>query len=109
MNYNLFSTVIDTLNLLLFPIKEINIKYDFAIQSNLEELEGDYYTFLHKDNIDKLFQSGHITEDSGKTLLVLREKIEKIDKSLWNPKEFIENIEWIEVRNIVLKLLIDLN
>jgi hypothetical protein len=96
--------LIDTLNLLILPVKEIGISYLSSVQSQIDELEGDYHTFLHKDNILKLVSSGSVSRDVMDTFEQIRTQISEIESSLWNPLDFINNIKWQQIRNVVLIL-----
>ncbi|SMC75041.1 hypothetical protein [Pedobacter africanus] len=93
-----------TLNLVLFPMKEINISYSEAIKSCLNELEGDYYTFLNEDYVYELYNAGMISEKAIETIKDIRLKIEVINKSKWNIKDFVMDKSWSEVRALIINL-----
>lgn len=102
--YTLF---VNTLNLILLPFKEVGFPYVTSIQSKLEELEGDFYTFLHKDYICELFKNGYLSNRSIERVEEIRFKISKINASHWDVESFISYSEWKEVRNLVVDLLIN--
>ena len=75
-----------------------------SVAYHLEELEGDHHTFLYKDNILKLADSGKIARELVEPIAIIREQIDAIEDSLWNPLDFIDNIKWRQVRELVLDL-----
>jgi hypothetical protein len=99
-----YTLLIDTLNLLILPEKEIGISYISSIQYKLDELEGDYYTFFHKDNILRLVPFVSLSKETIYTFDKIRIQISEIEKQLWNPLDFINNVRWQNVRNEVLRL-----
>lgn len=102
---NKFELFVNTLNLILLPNKEIEISYSKLIQSQLEELEGDFYTFLHKDFVFELFINGYISNRAVEKIQEVRLKILQIDSSYWNVDSFIDHPEWEKVRFLVIDLL----
>lgn len=102
--YTLF---INTLNLILLPVKEMDVPYLVSIQSQLEELEGDYYTFFHQDFIFELVKNGYLSEQAVDRVQAIRLKISKIEIAHWNGESFINNEEWKSIRCLVVDLLMD--
>ena len=99
-----YELLIDTLNLVVLPKKEKGISYASSIQDQIDELEGDYYTFLHKDNILHLVSVGRVSKESINALELIRRQISEIENSLWNPLDFINHIKWQQSRNLILDL-----
>ncbi len=95
---------IGTLNLILLPFKEIGVSYVELIQGQLEELEGDYYSFLNIDFTKELNNCGYITNEVLEITERIRFNISNIDSSHWNAKHFIYHSEWVEIRNLVLDI-----
>ena len=99
-----YSVFIDTLNLLILPVKKINESYLVSVKHKFEELEGDYYTFLHEENILKLVASGYISIELVNPIAQIRKEISEIETELWNSSDFIENNKWKRVRELVVDL-----
>lgn len=93
---NLYASMIDTLRLINFSNNEI----DELIQSNLEELEGDYYTFLNPINVEKIYSENLITYNAKKTLLQLFEIIHNLDSNKWNVNSFLSDKNWKQARDL---------
>ena len=100
--------LIDTLNLIILPKCKTDYSFIEIISYQLEELEGDYYTFLHNNNIDELVNKGYLSSSNKILIEQIRTKISKIDSSLWNPEDFIWNRKWIEIRKDVLKVFLEI-
>ena len=100
-----YANLIDTLILFLLPEKELNTDYHFLIQNRLSEIEGDYYTFLHENNLAILNSEGLITQDNAKKIKQVRSMVSGIEKELWTPQSFVNNIKWQSVRNLVKEIL----
>lgn len=99
-----YALFIDTLNLLLIPSKEVGIPYLTSVQAQLEELEGDFYTFLQKEFVIELLRKGYLSSSACEAVENIRLKISEIDRSLWDAGNFIENSVWQEIRYLVLDL-----
>lgn len=97
--YDLF---IDTLNLTLLPLKKNGVPYLEMIQNQLEELEGDYYTFLYEDFILLLIKYNYLPKEVFDKVNDIREKISKISPENWNSDDFINNQKWIDIRILVI-------
>ena len=96
---------IDTLNLFLLPKKEITISYKSTIQNSLDELEGDYFTFLFKEEINKLFKAGYIKNETVQKIETVREAVGNLEKTLWEPDKFINDVKWKIIRELVIDIL----
>jgi hypothetical protein len=94
--------LIDTLKLISIPLELAN---DLEIADNLEELEGDAYTFLHHVNILPLNEAGIISEYIMNEIVSLREKINLVDRLLWNVDSFRSCKVWEEIRRKSRELL----
>ena len=92
----LYASMIDTLKLISFSNNGIE---EFC-QSNLEEFEGDYYTFLNPVNIEKIYIENLITNKTKKTLLQLFEIIHNLDSKKWNTNAFFSDKDWKQVRDL---------
>jgi hypothetical protein len=100
----LYSAFIDTLNLILLPKKESDTSYQKNIHENLTELEEDAYTFLHQDNINKLYDSGYIPFEFVEIVENIRSRVINIDSTLWNANDFAAHNEWKIIREMVVDL-----
>lgn len=48
--------------MVLVPVLEIDTSYSDTVQRRLDELEGDYFTFLHENSVSELCKAGKIAE-----------------------------------------------
>ena len=96
----IFKCLINTIESLSY-----NNLSDDGIDDVLEELEGDYYTFMHIDNLKILEHNGCITIDNTVLILDLREKIQALPPNLWNNYDFKNSIKWHYIRNDAVKIL----
>lgn len=103
----LFETLLNTLNLILLPKKVAEIPYLKSVQTQLEDLESDYYTFFHGINTEKLYEEGYISSEFKIVIGNLRKEIDLVDTSLWNSNDFIENEVWKRIRKSTLKILVE--
>ncbi len=101
----LIISFIDTLNLLLLPAKEFNVPYLSTIQIQLEELEGDYYTFFHENSLKKLHEEDCLSLEVIRKIEKVKGIIDDFDKSIWNPKDFVDNNKWKSVRKDIVEIL----
>lgn len=76
------------------------------VDYHLEELEGDFYTFLHADNLEKLRVQGLIDNETVLSGVGLRERIQKISPNSWTSKAFCTESEWLNVRLDAANLLL---
>lgn len=100
-----YSLFIDTLNLILLPNNKEETLYNTTIINQLQELEGDYYSFLHKKNIDELVKHQYLNKIDAEVIAQIRFNISQIDRALWNPDDFIKSNKWNKVRNKVINLI----
>ncbi|MBL4669153.1 MAG: hypothetical protein JKY30_07810 [Flavobacteriales bacterium] len=91
--------------MLLLPKKELDNSFLSSIQFQLEELEGDYHTFFHEDNLQDLCNDGLISDELVVRVREIKNRIDNIDSLLWNPMDFINSEEWKEVRGIAVGIL----
>lgn len=101
-----FELLVSTLNMILFPIKEINTPYSEVIKSCLDELEGDFYTFLNEKYVYELYEAGLVSEKAFSKIKIIRLKIESINSNKWNVKDFVLDENWNEVRALVIDLFL---
>lgn len=104
-----FEYLVNTLNLILLPKMDVYENYLSLVNSNLEELEGDYYTFFHENNIDELVTQKIINPKVKECISNLRTKIKELDATIWDANSFIFSEEWSEIRNMTLKVIISIN
>jgi hypothetical protein len=102
----LLSLFIETLNLVLLPTREYDIPYEDSIEQCIKELEGDYYTFFHKDNVRALVDNGSIPTEFMGLVEELRNRISNINPAKWTVKDFISDGEWLDVRNLTIELFL---
>ena len=103
-----YSLLIDTLNLVLLPKKTGESTYDALVNIQLEELEGDHHTFLHNNSLNTLVINGQLTRNLASSIEKIRFNISRVKSSLWNPKDFIWNNEWVDIREQVLQVITQL-
>ncbi|UIR57317.1 hypothetical protein LZQ00_05745 [Sphingobacterium sp. SRCM116780] len=101
-----YELLISTLNMVIAPVKEINVPYSDTVQSNLEELEGDYYTFLNQDYVEELFKLGMVSEEGFGMIMKIRTVIDNIEQNKWNVKDFLNDKIWMEVRKLTIELFL---
>jgi len=99
-----YELLVSTLNLILLPVREIGIPYSDTLMSCLEELEGDYYTFLNEKYVYELWENGMLSENAVDIIKDIRLKIECIAQNKWNVKDFVIDKSWKEVRERVVDL-----
>jgi hypothetical protein len=73
---------------------------DEGIGEALEELEGDYYTFFHSDNVSGLFSKALISFDDVTDICTLRSKIQEIPADLLTVENYRASAEWRLVRDL---------
>ena len=98
----------DTLNLILLPTEIDESSYISEIEENLRELEGDYYTFLNKDNLQKLADNNLLNSHLMILLDEIRQDISAVNPALWNSKDFITNSQWMAIREKAIFVLAEL-
>lgn len=101
-----YGLLVSTLNMILIPLKEPDALYKDKVQRNLEELEGDYYSFLSQTFIEELHLSNIISENCVVLLMKIRTTIEGLDQSKWNVEDFLSDNSWCEIRNFVVKIFL---
>jgi hypothetical protein len=106
---NKLVSLIDTLNLILIPKMDIDSDYHTIVNSNLEELEGDCYTFLHENNLSDLLSQKLINQESQDLINDIRTCINDLNKKYWNSSSFLHDVEWNEIRKNVVKVLDSIN
>lgn len=99
-----YELLIDTLNMVLVPVLEIGTSYLDRVQYCLEELEGDYFTFLHEDFVSELCKAGMITDADSITIKNIRSKIDRIENDQWNVQGFLNDKSWQEIRVLIVDL-----
>lgn len=92
--------LIDTLNLLI-----IYNKNEDLIKCNIEDLEGDCYTFLHEKNLKLLLNESYLSKDLYRSIIDLRTNILKVDKKFWNYECFVNESEWMQLRDKTILIL----
>ena len=101
-----YELLVSTLNMILVPPKEPGVLYEEKVRRSLEELEGDYYSFLNQTFIEELHQSNVISENGVVLLMNIRSSIEDLDQLKWNVEDFLTDNNWYEIRNIVVKIFL---
>lgn len=99
-----YELLIATLNMVLIPIKEINISYLDTVQYCLDELEGDYYTFLHENSVSELCKAGMVSDVASIIIENIRSKIDNIGGDKWNIEDFFNDMSWQEIRKLIIDL-----
>lgn len=101
-----YELLVSTLNMILVPLKEPGDLYQDKIQRSLEELEGDYYSFLNTTIIEELYQTNLISKNGVVLLKKIRSTIEGLDQYRWNAEDFIMDNNWCEIRRLVIKVFL---
>lgn len=101
-----YELLVSTLNMILVPLKEPGDLYQDKIQRRLEELEGDYYSFLNSTIIEELYQTNLISKNGVVLLKKIRSTIEELDQYRWNAEDFIMDSNWCEIRRLVIKVFL---
>jgi hypothetical protein len=78
---------------------------DDDIAEALEELEGDYVSFIHINSLIWLKDAGILDDTQISLIQILRNKIDIMPSSSWNPVSYRNNAEWIEIHAISNKIL----
>lgn len=99
-----YELLIATLNMVLVPVLEIGVSYLDTVQYCLDELEGDYYTFLHEDLVSELRKAGMIADADFITIKNIRSKIDQIENDEWNVQGFLNDKNWQEIRDLIVNL-----
>jgi len=99
-----YELLIDTLNMVLVPVLEIGASYSDTVQRCLDELEGDYFTFLHENSVSELCKAGKIAEPDSITIKNIRSKIDQIGVEKWNVQSFLDDTNWQEIRIMIVHL-----
>ncbi len=101
-----YELLVSTLNMILVPLKEPGVLYEEKVRKNLEELEGDYYSFLNQTFIEDLHQSNVVSKDGVVLLMNIRSAIEHLDHFKWNVEDFLTDNNWHEIRNFVVNVFL---
>ncbi|RKF38930.1 hypothetical protein BCY89_26655 [Sphingobacterium siyangense] len=101
-----YDLLVSTLNMILVPPKESGVLYEEKVRRSLEELEGDYYSFLNQTFIEELHQSNVISRNGVVLLIKIRSAIEDLDQFKWNVEDFLTDNNWYEIRNFVIKVFL---
>lgn len=100
----LYSLVFETLNEILIPLFDTEESYQRILQTQIEDLEGDYYSFLNENNIRFLLDNGLITLSSYEIISKIKLEIDNIPSNLWNTNDFLNNEIWNKIRTQVIIL-----
>ena len=90
-NYNL---LVDTL---LMASPDITRLDDDKLNNYLEELEGDYYTFLDMGTTELLVNEKIINISQQEAIFQIKLEINKIKPEFWNIESFKTDVQWINV------------
>ena len=101
-----YELLVSTLNMILVPLKEPGVLYEEKVRRSLEELEGDYHSFLNQTFIKELHQSNVISSNGVVLLMKIRSAIEDLDQFRWNVEAFLTDNNWYEIRNFVVKVFL---
>ncbi len=101
-NNELYDLLVDTL-MMVNPDRKNPNPNEF--EEHLVELEGDYYTFFHIDNLKKLQNENKLNLAQVNKIQKIRHLIENIEPALWNVQAFMFDKSWIEVSVLALDVL----
>jgi hypothetical protein len=74
----------------------------------LEELEGDYHTFLYAKNLERLNQCGYIDNWIVVQSLAMRKLMAEIPAYMWRRTYFFSDPSWLEVRRLAKTIIVHL-
>jgi hypothetical protein len=97
---DIFRSLQETLKLMAIPNPISINERDDLIGFNLEELEGDFYTFLNPINLNKLHSENLIDDDIKFKLEQLFVLLQDIESKDWNTESFLTNPKWFVIRNL---------
>ncbi|WP_264550639.1 hypothetical protein [Flavobacterium sp. N2038] len=96
----IYKSLENTLKLMVVPnCTNINER-NHLIAFNLEELEGDFYTFLNPININKLHSENLIDSEVKFILEQLFVLLQDIESKDWNIDSFLANSKWFVIHNL---------
>ncbi|MET3981611.1 hypothetical protein ABIB62_004227 [Mucilaginibacter sp. UYP25] len=98
----LHDLLINTLNIITPNLSETS---DSKLDYYLEELEGDYYTFLDYNNVKLLFESNLLSSDHVEKITKLKVMINDLPTSLWNTTSFRLDLRWKEIQSAAHNIL----
>ena len=91
--YDLFKNTYEHCGTFLLHLSDEEIGWHL-----FEEFDGDCISFLHKDNIEALRQTGKITEESARLAIELSDRFRALENTeLWNVPSVKENTKWLEI------------
>lgn len=98
---NSYNLLIDTL---IMSSPDFDIISDTELEEYLEELEGDYYAFLHDNNVQIFVKMGLLTTSEAAKIVQVRALIENIVPELWKINSFKVNEDWIRVHALAKEI-----
>jgi len=102
----LYELLVDTL-MMISP--NLESATDDDIDGYLEELEGDYYTFLDLNAITPLREADLLTDQQVENITQLKAFMNTIAPSLWNISSFKKDVNWLNAREQANDILKSLN
>ena len=97
------------LSTLKMACPDLQIVSDDELKDNLEELEGDYYTFFYHDNLIPMVEKGLLNDTQVQNIELLRNLISNINSKSWNIDSFKTEDVWSEVRTMSKNILTNIN
>lgn len=91
----------DTLSWLPINLDKV---VDHDIEGYLQELEGDYICFLHRNLLSELLVKNIVLQEEFDETLELREMIQLIPVEIWNSSDFKNHNDWLKVREKASKI-----
>ena len=82
---------------------------DEEIKDYLDELEGDYYTFLDYNALEPLRNANLLDDIQVNRIVGLKDDIKIITPDLWNITSFKTDPKWVVVRNSAESVLDSMN
>jgi hypothetical protein len=80
-----------------------------TIEYYLQELEGDYYSFLDYSSVSLLKNYGLLNAIQADKIVALKEYISSIPANLWNKNSFEVDLKWQKVHDQACDILRSLN
>ncbi len=102
---SVFESLKDTLKLMIIPDNISIDDRDDLIEFNLQELEGDFYTFINPVNLNKLYLENFIDIEVKFKLDKLFFFLQDIQDKEWNVDSFLINHKWLKIINLTKEII----
>ncbi|UWY26877.1 hypothetical protein N4T20_14230 [Flavobacterium sp. TR2] len=101
---SIYKSLENTLKLMIVP-NSVNInERNHLIEFNLEELEGDFYTFMNPINLNKLHSENLIDGEVKFKLERLFVLLQDIEDKDWNVDSFLNSQKWSVIQDLTTEV-----